>query len=35
MKKMRSVVKENNIYKWAADLITEMAEFENQPIRVG
>ena len=35
MKRMRSVVKENNIYKWAADLITEMAEFENQPIRVG
>jgi trehalose 6-phosphate synthase len=35
MKKMRSVVKENNIYKWAADLITEMAEFESQPIRVG
>ena len=35
MKRMRSVVKENNIYKWAADLITEMAEFESQPIRVG
>ena len=35
MKRMRSVVQENNIYKWAADLITEMAEFESQPIRVG
>lgn len=35
MKRMRSVVQENNIYKWAADLITEMTEFENQPIRVG
>ncbi len=35
MKRMRSVVKENNIYKWAADLITEMSEFESQPIRVG
>ena len=35
MKKMRSVVQENNIYKWAADLITEMTEFESQPIRVG
>ncbi len=35
MKRMRSVVQENNIYKWAADLITEMTEFESQPIRVG
>jgi trehalose 6-phosphate synthase len=35
MRSMRSVVRDNNIYKWAADLITAMTEFENQPIRVG
>ena len=32
---MRSVVRDNTIYKWAADLITAMTEFESQPIRVG
>jgi len=28
MRKMREIVKENNIYKWAADIVTEMAKFE-------
>lgn len=28
MHKMREVVKENNIYKWAADIITDLAKFE-------
>ncbi len=28
MRKMREVVQENNIYKWAADTITELAKFE-------
>jgi hypothetical protein len=25
---MRSVVQENNIYKWAADIISELVKFE-------
>jgi len=25
---MREVVRENNIYKWAADIISEMVKFE-------
>jgi trehalose 6-phosphate synthase len=28
MKKMRETVRENNIYKWAADIISELARFE-------
>lgn len=28
MKRMRSVVQENNIYKWAADIISELVKFE-------
>jgi len=28
MRKMREIVKENNIYKWAADIVTELAKFE-------
>jgi trehalose 6-phosphate synthase len=28
MQKMRQVVRENNIYKWAADIISELVKFE-------
>lgn len=28
MQKMREVVRENNIYKWAADIITDLVKFE-------
>ncbi len=28
MRKMREIVKENNIYKWAADIISELVKFE-------
>jgi len=28
MRKMRDVVRENNIYKWAADIISELVQFE-------
>ncbi|MBI4304430.1 MAG: trehalose-6-phosphate synthase [Chloroflexi bacterium] len=28
MRKMRSLLKENNIYKWAGDIITELSRFE-------
>jgi trehalose 6-phosphate synthase len=28
MRKMRSIVQENNIYKWAADIISELVQFE-------
>lgn len=28
MRKMREVVRENNIYKWAADIISELVKFE-------
>ena len=28
MKKMRNVILENNIYKWAADIITELVKFD-------
>jgi trehalose-6-phosphate synthase len=28
MRRMRAVVQENNIYKWAADIVTEMAKLE-------
>jgi trehalose 6-phosphate synthase len=28
MRKMREVVRENNIYKWAADIISQLARFE-------
>jgi len=28
MRKMRQVVRENNIYKWAADIISELVKFE-------
>ncbi|MFC1870263.1 trehalose-6-phosphate synthase [Chloroflexota bacterium] len=28
MRKMRAVVRENNIYKWAADIISDMVKFE-------
>jgi alpha,alpha-trehalose-phosphate synthase [UDP-forming] len=28
MHKMREIVKENNIYKWAADIITDLVKFE-------
>ena len=31
MQRMRSVVQENNIYKWAADLISEIADFAGAP----
>ena len=34
MKRMRRVVQENNIYKWAADLITELTEFGEFPASV-
>lgn len=27
MRRMREVVRENNIYKWAADIISELIEF--------
>ena len=29
MRKMREVVRENNIYKWAADIIAELVKFES------
>jgi len=29
MKKMREVVRENNIYKWAADIISDLVKFEH------
>ncbi|MFH1015477.1 MAG: trehalose-6-phosphate synthase, partial [Chloroflexota bacterium] len=28
MRKMREIVKENNVYKWAADIISELVKFE-------
>src|SRR4030042_6673740 len=28
MRKMREIVRENNIYKWAADIISELVKFE-------
>jgi trehalose 6-phosphate synthase len=28
MRNMRQVVRENNIYKWAADIISELVKFE-------
>jgi hypothetical protein len=28
MRKMRRVVEENNVYKWAADIISEMVGLE-------
>jgi trehalose 6-phosphate synthase len=28
MRKIREVVRENNIYKWAADIISELVKFE-------
>jgi trehalose-6-phosphate synthase len=28
MKRMRNIVKENNIYKWAGDIISEFLKFE-------
>jgi len=28
MRRMREIVRENNIYKWAADIITQLARFE-------
>ena len=28
MRKMRAVVRENNIYKWAADIISDLVKFE-------
>jgi alpha,alpha-trehalose-phosphate synthase [UDP-forming] len=28
MRKMRTIVQENNIYKWAADIITELSKYE-------
>jgi trehalose-6-phosphate synthase len=28
MKKMRSIVQENNVYKWAADIISDLLKFE-------
>jgi len=28
MRRMRSVVQENNIYKWAEDVISELVKFE-------
>ena len=28
MQKMRELVRENNIYKWAADIISELVKFE-------
>jgi trehalose 6-phosphate synthase len=28
MRKMRTIVRENNIYKWAADIISELVKFE-------
>jgi len=28
MRRMRAVVQENNVYKWAADIVTEMAKIE-------
>ncbi|MFC2044893.1 trehalose-6-phosphate synthase [Chloroflexota bacterium] len=31
MRRMREVVRENNIYKWAADIITELVKFESGP----
>ena len=30
MKRMRSVVRENNIYKWAADIITELTQIRTE-----
>ncbi len=29
MRKMREIVRENNIYKWAADIISELVKFES------
>jgi len=29
MRRMREVVRKNNIYKWAADIITELLKFES------
>jgi trehalose 6-phosphate synthase len=31
MRKMRETVRENNIYKWAADIISEMVKFRPEP----
>jgi len=28
MRRMRKIVRENNIYKWAADIISELVKFE-------
>jgi len=28
MRRMRAMVQENNVYKWAADIVTEMAKLE-------
>jgi trehalose 6-phosphate synthase len=28
MRKMREIIRENNIYKWAADIITDLVKFE-------
>jgi len=28
MRRMRSIVRENNIYKWAADIISDLLKFE-------
>jgi trehalose-6-phosphate synthase len=28
MRKMRQIVRENNIYKWAADIISDLVKFE-------
>ncbi len=34
MRKMRDVVRENNIYKWAADIITDLVKFEFRKIHI-
>jgi trehalose 6-phosphate synthase len=28
MRKMRNIVQENNIYKWAGDIISDLVKFE-------
>ena len=28
MRKMRAIVQENNVYKWAADIISDLLNFE-------
>jgi hypothetical protein len=35
MARMRAIVKENNIYRWAGNLIGELAEIRLEPVEAG